>query len=728
VTVAWSNWIWCIAIGACASSRSPAGAQPAPAPTPYGATPSPRHLLWHELELYGFVHFTTNTFTDKEWGYGDESPGVFNPTEFDADQIVSVAAEAGMRGLILTCKHHDGFCLWPSGLTEHDVASSPWRGGEGDVVREVSEACARRGLKFGVYLSPWDRNHPEYGREKYVEYYRGQLRELLTGYGPIFEVWWDGANGGDGYYGGARETRRIDPSTYYGWEETTRLVRELQPEAVIFSDAGDIRWVGNESGIAGDPCWATYSPRPRDGESRAGPGTTRWWEGTSGHRDGPLWMPAECDVSIRPGWFYHASEDARVKSPEQLVDLYYASVGRGASLLLNIPPDTRGRIHERDRASLMGFRAILDETFDENVAAGAVAWASDVRGDDPAYAPALVLDGDPETYWATGDAVREAELVLDLPEPAWFNVVSLRECLPLGQRIDTWALDAWRDGRWVELASGEAIGARRLWRGEPVMSERLRVRVRGSASPAVSEVGLYAEPSAVSIDTPSETFVDSVVVTLRPDRPDATIRYTTDGSEPNGESPVYHGPLTLTRSAVVRAAAEVEGRLSPRTAERTFTAYPRESLRAPVSLLREPPPGVHAEYYEGRWRSLDQRRGASPLRSRSVNGLSTDVRERDEHFAIVFSGFILAPRDGVYEFTTRSDDGSRVYLHDEIVVDNDGLHGMTERSGAVGLQAGYHPFRVEYFNATGQLGLEVLWATPGSPKAPIPPDALFGGG
>jgi len=291
------------------------GAGQTPPPRPYGALPEARHLLWHELEFYGFLHFTTNTVTALEWGYGAERPAVFNPTDFDADQIVGVAAEAGMTGLILTCKHHDGFCLWPSEFTGHDVAASPWRGGKGDVVREISEACARRGLKFGVYLSPWDRNHPDYGKPEYVAYYRNQLRELLTNYGPIFEVWWDGANGGDGYYGGARERRTIDRSTYYGWEETTALVRELQPDAVIFSDAGDVRWVGNEQGVAGDPCWATYTARPAPGETRAVPGTTRYQEGTNGHRDGAAWMPAECDVSIRPGWFYHAGQDGRSRRP-----------------------------------------------------------------------------------------------------------------------------------------------------------------------------------------------------------------------------------------------------------------------------------------------------------------------------------------------------------------------------------------------------------------------------
>ncbi|MBI3986387.1 MAG: alpha-L-fucosidase, partial [Lentisphaerae bacterium] len=220
-------------------------------PLPYGPFPSERQLGWHGLEFYGFLHFTVNTFTGKEWGYGDESPAVFAPTAFDADQIVAGAAAGGMAGLILTCKHHDGFCLWPSRFTEHSVKHSPWRDGRGDVVREISDACRRHGLQFGVYLSPWDRNHPDYGRPDYIRYYRNQLRELLTGYGPLFEVWFDGANGGDGFYGGARETRTIDRRAYYDWATTWELVRELQPQACLFSDAGpDVRWVGNEQGIA----------------------------------------------------------------------------------------------------------------------------------------------------------------------------------------------------------------------------------------------------------------------------------------------------------------------------------------------------------------------------------------------------------------------------------------------------------------------------------------------
>jgi alpha-L-fucosidase len=464
-------------------------------PAPHGPVPGAAQLAWHETEFYGFIHFTINTFTDKEWGYGDESPALFNPTEFDADQIVTTSKDAGMEALILTCKHHDGFCLWPSEFTEHDIAASPYQDGQGDIVREIADACARHGLKFGVYLSPWDRNHPEYGRPGYVTYFRNQLRELLTNYGDIFEVWFDGANGGDGYYGGANETRTIDRTTYYGWEETYALVRELQPGAVMFSDVGpDIRWVGNESGYAGDPCWATYTPIGRDGQPPA-PGQTDYKLAEHGHRDGEFWMPAECDVSIRPGWFYHEKEDRRVRTPENLVELYYKSVGHGASFLLNLPPDRRGQIHENDVRALRGFRRILDQTFSADFTQGAVVHASNTRGDDAAYSPDNVLDGDRTTYWATDDSVLTPELVLDLGEPKTFNVVSLREYLPLGQRIDNWAIDIREGDGWKEFAAGSAIGARRLVRGDAVTTDQVRLRItKAAACPAISMLSLHREP------------------------------------------------------------------------------------------------------------------------------------------------------------------------------------------------------------------------------------------
>ncbi len=460
-------------------------------PTPYGPLPSQRQLRWHEMEFYGFIHFTTNTFTDKEWGYGDESPAVFNPTDFDAEQIVRAARDAGMKGLILTCKHHDGFCLWPSKYTEHSVKNSTWKAGRGDVVKEISDACRKYGLKFGVYLSPWDRNHKDYGKPEYLTYFRNQLRELLTEYGPIFEVFLDGANGGDGYYGGERETRRIDRETYYGWPMTWQMIHELQSEACIFSDAGpDVRWVGNERGIAGYTCWATSN------REEFVPGRADEARLNRGDRPGTHWVPPECDVSIRPGWFYHAAEDGRVRTAQNLVDLYYSSVGRGGSLLLNLPPDRSGRIPAPDMKSLREFRAILDATFARDLARSAKASASNVRGNGSGrFSPQNLLDGRRDTYWATDDGVRTPELILELGREVTFNVVRIREHLPLGQRVEAFALDQWQDGQWKEFASGTSIGNCRLLRSKPLTTSKIRLRImQASVCPALAELGLFAEP------------------------------------------------------------------------------------------------------------------------------------------------------------------------------------------------------------------------------------------
>ena len=463
------------------------GADP---PAPYGPVPTKRQLAWHELEFYGFLHFTINTFTNREWGDGDESPAVFSPTAFDADQIVESARDGGMRGLILTCKHHDGFCLWPSRYTEHSVKNSPFRR---DVVKEISDACARHGVRFGIYLSPWDRHHPDYGRPEYLVYYRNQLRELLTGYGPIFEIFFDGANGGDGYYGGAYERREIDNRTYYDWPNTWQIVRELQPDTVLFSDAGpDIRWVGNENGIAGETCWATSN------REDFVPGRADVARLNRGDRPGTHWVPAECDVSIRPGWFYHKHEDAEVKTPGQLVDLYYSSVGRGASLLLNLPPDRRGRIHDTDVHALRDFRRIIDATFATNLGAGARVTASNSRGNgrDRRFAPGNVLDGSRLTYWATDDGVLTPSLTLELGREVTFGVVRLREYLPLGQRVEAVALDHWQSGQWVEFARATSVGNCRLIRGPRITTTRVRLRVtQAPICPAIAEMGLFAEPA-----------------------------------------------------------------------------------------------------------------------------------------------------------------------------------------------------------------------------------------
>mgnify|MGYP004513598159 CR=1 FL=1 len=485
-----------LASGLAASAVPAIGAGREPSPRPWGATPSPRQLAWHAREQYAFVHFSINTFTDREWGYGDESPSLFDPSDFSPDQIVGAAKAAGMRGIILTAKHHDGFCLWPTRLTEHCIRNSPYKQGKGDIVREMERATRRAGLAFGLYLSPWDRNHPDYGRHGYLDYFRKQIVELCTGYGELFEFWFDGANGGDGYYGGARETRKIDAPAYYNWPSMIALVHEHQPMACTFDPLGaDVRWVGNEDGKAGDPCWPTMPNHPYVQS-----------EGNSGVRGAPLWWPAETDVSIRPGWFYHADEDGKVKSPERLLRLYDESVGRGTNLNLNLPPDRRGRLADGDVAVLRSFGAAQAATYATDLAQGAAASASAVRG--AACAAARVLDGRHDTYWSTPDAVTTPTLTLDLPPGRSFDLIRLREYLPLGVRVTRFAVEAQIDGRWQKLAEHEAIGAQRLIRlPHPITARRLRLRILDApACPAISEIALFRQvaPAPVALARTSD--------------------------------------------------------------------------------------------------------------------------------------------------------------------------------------------------------------------------------
>jgi alpha-L-fucosidase len=468
-----------------------AAAQPVP-PSRVPPLPEPRQLHWQEQEYYGFLHFGINTFTDKEWGYGDEPESLFVPGDFDADQIVRTAIAAGMSALILTAKHHDGFCLWPSRFTEHSVKNSPWRNGRGDVVREISDACGRYGLRFGIYLSPWDCNHALYGRPEYVDYFRAQLRELLTNYGPIAEVWFDGANGGRGYYGGTREVRTIDRSSYYGWNATWELVRKLQPNAVIFSDVGpDVRWVGNEEGYANETCWSTYSPVNEKGGA-AFPGEVRYVDGMSGHRDGTSWMPAECDVSIRPGWFYHAREDTLVKTPAKLFELYLRSVGRNGSLLLNIPPDRRGRIALPDSLALVAFRRLRDAAFSRDLAREGTADAASVLGNDPRCAPAAAIDKIPSSYWAAQGSTPDVWLSITLLRPERISCAVLREPIALGQRIESFLLEVPDGQSWRQVAAGTTIGNKRIITFPAVETKQIRLRILGSkAIPLVSSFELF---------------------------------------------------------------------------------------------------------------------------------------------------------------------------------------------------------------------------------------------
>ncbi len=462
-------------------------------PKPFGATPSLQQIEWQRMDYYAFVHFNMNTFTNIEWGTGGESPEIFNPTALDCRQWARICKQAGMKGIIITAKHHDGFCLWDSEYTEHDVANSPWRGGKGDLIRELADACAANGLKLGIYYSPWDRNHPEYGKPAYLTYFRNQLTELLTNYGEIFEVWFDGANGGTGYYGGANEDRKVDRQNYYDWSTNIELVRSLQPNAVIFSDAGpDVRWVGTEKGFANPTNWSTLN------RANYYPGTPDYVELRSGNKNGTHWVPAEVNTSIRPGWYYHPEQDTAVKSIDHLELIYYNSIGRNGTFLLNLPVDTRGLVHENDSAALMQLKERVDNTFKDNLLMN--NHELDVPGKlYPEFAPNFLLDQDQDTYWAPLDieAFQNIAIEIEFENTQTFNVFEIREYIPLGQRVEKFSLWTWNDqeDQWEEIVEGTTIGNRRWLRFETITTDKVKIVIDSSmALPLISEVGLYYRP------------------------------------------------------------------------------------------------------------------------------------------------------------------------------------------------------------------------------------------
>lgn len=464
-------------------------------PEPYGVLPTERQLRWHEMEMYSLIHYTPTTFQNKEWGFGDADPRIFNPSHFDAQQIAAAAASAGFKGLISVAKHHDGFCLWPTATTDYSVASSPWKDGKGDMVKEFMQATHDHGMNFGVYLSAWDRNDMRYGTSAYAEAYREQLTELMTQYGELFTSWHDGANGGDGYYGGKNEKRIIDRSTYYEWHEKTwPIVREKQPMAMIFSDVGpDMRWVGNEKGFAAETSWATYTPRGIDGRPPV-PGDADYAESTTGTRNGEHWIPAECDVPHRPGWFYHPDQDSQVKTPDQLFEIYLKSVGRGANMNLGLAPMPAGYLHANDVKSLEAFGRKVEKTFENNLAKGAQINASNVRGNSDKFETKWMLDDDRYSYYASDDDVLEPELEITLPSEQEFDIIRLRENIKLGQRLDSVSIAFFQDGEWLPLASTTSVGANRLIHlDEPVKVMKLKIKLHAPVAPTLSDFGLFKE-------------------------------------------------------------------------------------------------------------------------------------------------------------------------------------------------------------------------------------------
>ena len=463
--------------------------------------PEPKQVEWQQMETYAFIHFGLNTFNDREWGYGDTDPKTFNPTNLDCEQWAQILVKAGMKGVILTAKHHDGFCLWPFEGTDYSVKNSPWKNGQGNVVKELSEACKKYGLKFAVYLSPWDRHQANYGTPEYLPYFYAQLRDLLTNYGPVFEVWFDGANGGDGWYGGAKDIRTIDRKNYYNYPRIYEMLDSIQPQAIIFSDGGPgCRWVGNEKGFAGATNWSFL----RKGEVH--PGYDKNYELQYGHPDGNQWVPAECDVSIRPGWFYHPEEDDRVKSPDQLVDLYYRSVGHNATLLLNFPVDRRGLIHPVDSANAVRFHEMIQQQLKTNLVAGMTPKVSNERGGD--FVASALTDDNFDTYWATEDGVTTADIEFSFDTPTRMNRMMLQEYIPLGQRVKAFVVEYLDKDTWLPVKLNEettTIGYKRLLRFETVETKGIRIRITDARGPlCLSSVGVYDAGNV------SDSFVEKV--------------------------------------------------------------------------------------------------------------------------------------------------------------------------------------------------------------------------
>lgn len=518
------------------------------APAAYGPIPSENQMRWQEMEYYAFVHFSLNTYTDQSWGFGDEDVKLFNPEKLNTRQWARICKEAGMKGIIVTAKHHCGFCLWPTETTEYSVKNAPWKDGKGDVIRELADACKEYGLKLGIYVSPWDRNHPDYGKPEYINVFRNQIKEVLTNYGDVFEIWFDGANGGTGYYGGANEHRKIDRTTYYDWQPTYKLIRELQPNIVIWNDGGDrgdLRWVGTEAGFIGETNWSLLNST----------GEVPFEMLHHGVENGNTWVPGEVNTSIRPEWFYHPSEDTKVKTLPQLMETYYHSIGRNATLLLNFPIRPNGLIDERDEKAALDFAEAVKEVFDENLIINAKAEATNIRGNSRKYEAAKTIDADKNTYWTTDDEVKTASLTIDFDEPKTFNRFLVQEYIRLGQRVKAFTIEALVGGEWKELDKQTTIGYKRILRFSTVTATKLRFNITESkACPLISNIGVYNAPQVLT--PPKVIREQSGNVKIIPADQESEIYYTLDGSDPTSGSIKYTLPIQTGDGKVeVRAIA-----------------------------------------------------------------------------------------------------------------------------------------------------------------------------
>ncbi len=642
--------------------------------------PTPRQIAWQRDEISAFVHFGMNTFTDREWGDGTEDPKLFNPTEFDARQWVRAAKAAGVSRMILTAKHHDGFCLWPSKYTEHCVRNSPWKNGQGDVVGEFVAACRAEGMHYGIYISPWDRHEPTYGDSpKYNQHFLDQLREVLTTYPGIEEVWFDGACG-EGPNGKRQE---------YNWRAYWKLIRELAPNAAITVRGPDVRWCGNEAGHSRQSEWSVIpmlgDDQPWEESDKTLSGYTRDIYGDDlGSRDVLMrsrhdssvlaWYPSQVNTSIRPGWFYHEHEDDRVRTLEDLLAVYYGSVGGNGQFLLNIPPDRRGLFHENDVARLKQLGDFLKSTFANNLTAGAQV-TTEVVGGESVGDVATLLDGNPDTFWTTTDNPTEVTLTADLPAPVRANCLMLQERIASGQRVEAFDVDVFSDGEWRTIANGTVIGYKRLLRFPDSTISKLRIRfTQFRVRPTLASLGLYFAPAVLA----PPKFVRDVDGNVTITTPDGTCaRYTLNGSNPTDKSPRYTDPIAMPKGGVIIAQT-----------------YPL-TLAKNVTDAANPIARMHFGLAKAKWKIVDcdSQDGADGAPSKAIDDSPATIwhtRYRDgvdpmpHHITVdlgekvTIKGFIYTPRQDMWDggIVTRarfevSDDGKNwTVAADNVDLDN----------------------------------------------------------
>ena len=513
-------------------------------PKPINPIPSQEQIDWQKLETYAFIHFGLNTYNDLEWGYGNTPASTFNPVNLDCEQWVATLKQCGMKGVILTAKHHDGFCLWQTKTTDYSIANSPYKNGKGDMVKELSDACKKYGLKFGLYLSPWDRNNSEYGREDYVETYHKQIDELTSNYGDLFEFWFDGANGGNGYYGGADETRSIDAKKYYDYERARDTILKRHPNAMIFGGTCQtIRWVGNEQGWAGDTDWCMINPELSDNTKHL----------NHGSENGTHWIPAEVDVSIRPGWFYHKREDHQVKSVAQLTDIYYRSVGHNANLLLNFPINLDGKIPALDSLRATEWHEVIVNDFKDNILKNVEVRVDNERGRE--FKAENVIDDDWDTYWATDDGYNFGTISFSFDKPVKMNRVVLQEYIPLGQRVKDFYMEGELNGKWFKINPFDTlstIGYKRIVRFNTVELDKLIIYFEESRGPlCINNIEAYFAPILLTEPAISRNYDN--IVTIESSDNEADIYYTTDGSNPDENSSHYDNAFVFNNKGVIKA-------------------------------------------------------------------------------------------------------------------------------------------------------------------------------